>query len=91
MSQIDEKTKIPLSLVITIVVLAVSVASTAAVSHFRLTNLEKEWEEAKIREAKSLESRQANDLRVQKLELTLDGIKDTVEKIDRKIDRLERK
>jgi hypothetical protein len=40
---IDEKTKLPLGLVVSIFVLFAGMIGTGATSHYRLTQLEKDW------------------------------------------------
>lgn len=91
MSTIDEKTKLPLSLVIALVTAFVSIAGTAAVSHYRLSQLEKEWDQFKIEQTESTKVSQQQELKLQRLDLTLDNIKENLESINRKLDRMEKK
>ena len=91
MSDINEKTKLPLSLVITIVTLAVGLAFNIGVSHFRLQNLEKQQDQFRSSSLTTQTKRQDMEMKIQRLDITLDNINKRLESIDRKLDRMERK
>ena len=91
MSDINEKTKLPLSLVITIVTLAVGLAFNIGVSHLRLQNLEKQWDQFRGSSMTTQTKRQDMEMKIQRLDITLDNINKRLESIDRKLDRMERK
>lgn len=88
---IDEKTKLPLGLVISIFVLFAGMIGTSATSHYRLTQLERDWESTRAVMAKAKDDYQAQELKVQRLDLTLSNIDKKLDSIEKKIDRMERK
>ena len=88
-SEISEKTRIPLVWAVTIMMSLSGVISTSAVAHFRLKALEKSWEEYKAGEASKNFTDQAQELKIQKLDITLEGIRTSLNRIDARLERIE--
>ena len=88
---IDEKTKLPLGLVVSIFVLFAGMIGTGATSHYRLTQLEKDWQQTRASMARARDDYQTQELKVQRLDLTLGNIEKKLDSIEKKLDRLELK
>jgi hypothetical protein len=83
MSDLNDKTKIPIAWAATIILSVIGMAFNAGVAHYRLGTVEGkvvEIEKASV----------TRELKIQKLEITLSNIEKTVESIDRKLDRMRR-
>lgn len=91
MSDINQKTRIPLGWAVTIIVTVISVAFNAGIAHFRLQNLQKQWQEYKVSRVDSQRGFREQQLKLQRLDLTLDNISKRLESIDRKLDRMEKR
>lgn len=94
MSDISEKTKIPIGWAATILSLIAGLVFQAGVSYTRFSALEVEYEKHRsaedaihsVSQSKGFET----ELRVQKLEILLGSIDNKLESISKKLDRLDR-
>jgi hypothetical protein len=85
------KAGIPISWAATIVMSIVGLAGTAATSHYRLGELEREWGNTKAVLAVSDKTAREHELKLQKLEIILDSIRVSLDKIDSRLERMESK
>lgn len=86
-SSITSKTKIPLVWAVSILLSLSSAIGTAAVAHYRLTQLEEKWSEFKTDHETHVKVETAHDLRIQAVELGLANISRTLDRIEVKLDR----
>lgn len=84
-SLIDEKTRMPLGLVLGVVVGLLSIAATAATAHYRLGAVE-EQQEAQDTKIEQLRDRDHDsDKRMQRVEDKLDSVGQSLRRIERKL------
>ena len=88
MSDLSEKTKIPLGWAATIMGLIVSVVFQTGVSYTRFASLEQEFERHRASEVAGQSKGFETELRVQKLEILLGNIDTKLEIITKKLDEL---
>jgi len=88
---ISEKTRIPLGWAMTIMTTLSGVIGTGAVSHYRLNALEKSWDSYQHAAEMKSDTDRAQELKIQKLEITLQGIDTALNRIDARLERMENK
>ena len=89
MSEITEKTKLPLTLVGTLIGIIVTVAFNAGVSHYRLQALESDWQAFKSTQSDHDRLDREHELKLQRLDISLANIDSRLERIDRKLDKID--
>jgi len=91
MNELNDKTKLPLGWALTILGTLSSVIGTGAVAHYRLNMLEREWETYKLNLDSKSDTDRLQELKIQKLEITLQGIDSALNRIDARLERMETK
>lgn len=86
---INEKTKIPLGWALSILGSISGVIATGAIAHYRLNVLERDWMTFQSSFDSKSEVDQAQELKIQKLEIMLGSIGASLERIENKLERLE--
>lgn len=86
-----EKASIPLHWAATIMVTVCGMAATAGVSHYRLNELEADWGKTKSALSDADKTARDHELKLQRLEITLDSMRAVLDKIDSRLERMERK
>lgn len=90
-SEISEKTKLPLGWALTILGTISSVVGTGAIAHNRLERLEQDWLEYKQASESKNHVDQMQEMKIQRLEITLQGIDSLLNRIDARLERMETK
>jgi peptidoglycan hydrolase CwlO-like protein len=88
MSDINEKTKLPLGWAVTIMATVMSVAFTAGTAHLRLQNIEEQVKRYQEAQASHDHLDAEHELKLQRLDINLTNINDKLENISKKIDEL---
>lgn len=83
-----EKSSIPVQWAASILIAISGVIATAATSHYRLNVLEEEVRGQLSEMAASDRISRDHELKLQRLELSLDGMKVTLDKIDSRLERM---
>ena len=86
---IDEKTKVPLGFAASVVVALCSVYAGIAVEHYRVSQLEDFKAAHLVEHVQQASTAQSHELKIQKLELTLSNIENSLIKIDTRLERME--
>lgn len=91
MSDIEEKTKIPLTWAAIIVSTVIGLAFNAGMAHFRLQSLETEWDKFRVREEDHRKLDSEHDLKIQSLDINMANIANKLTSIDGRLERIQEK